>query len=160
MEFDRELRLVELYLEIEYNRLDGSLQYDCDIEYIDFTLPPLCLYTLVENAIDHGIRDTQHGGTLGIFTRKLDNCIEVTITDDGVGFDTNAAPRIGSVGLDNIRKRLAITNGGSLAIHSTVGVGTTAILTLPLLDEATPPRKNYVNPLLVYYKLLASKFFL
>ena len=48
--------------------------------------------------------------------------------DDGVGFDLEAAQGKGSIGLENVRRRLARFPGCELRITSFPGVGTKVIL--------------------------------
>lgn len=61
---------------------------------------------------------------------------EIVVTDDGAGFDVDAAlhddrPRLGGNGLGNMRDRLAKT-GGRCLLRSRPGEGTTVILSIPL----------------------------
>jgi signal transduction histidine kinase len=59
-------------------------------------------------------------------------CLGVTITDDGRGFsvDPHFDPASGHFGLIGLHER-ATQAGGKLAIQSTIGQGTTIVLTIP-----------------------------
>lgn len=105
-----------------------------DIACADFSMPALTLEPLVENAIRHGGRKNAGGrGTVVIATRETPECFEVSVTDDGPGFDPAALPEDerGRVGLRNVRERLAQVCGGTLEIESAPGRGTTATIILP-----------------------------
>jgi signal transduction histidine kinase len=67
-------------------------------------------------------------------TRQL----ALTIADDGVGFDVNAAWGSG-LGLISMGERIE-TIDGTLAIRSTPGVGTTVEVVVPLhvIEETVP----------------------
>jgi signal transduction histidine kinase len=61
---------------------------------------------------------------------SLHNRLEISITDDGVGFSAGAVPH-GHFGLQTMRER-ADSVGGRLTISSLPGHGTTITLSLPL----------------------------
>jgi signal transduction histidine kinase len=60
--------------------------------------------------------------------------VEITITDNGRGFDPSASAE--GNGLANIRERLARV-GGRCQIRSTLQIGSTLSLTLPLPGRPT-----------------------
>jgi signal transduction histidine kinase len=57
-------------------------------------------------------------------------CLEITITDDGVGFDTSTVIDQGHFGLKNIRQR-ALETGARLEISSQPGRGARILLSFP-----------------------------
>ena len=99
----------------------------------DFKVPPMTLQMIVENAIKHGITQKEEGGTVTIITEELENAHRITITDNGVGFDTDAPTDTGRshVGLENLSSRLKTMMGGTFEIKSKVGAGTTAVVLIP-----------------------------
>jgi PAS domain S-box-containing protein len=73
-----------------------------------------------------------------VWTRRVDDQVQVTVEDDGVGFDTS---RLGShtnqtegFGLFSIRERLGYI-GGSLDVDSRPGLGTRVTLVTPIEQE-------------------------
>jgi signal transduction histidine kinase len=56
--------------------------------------------------------------------------LQLTITDDGKGFDTNKTQK--SLGLLGMRERAYII-GGTVIVNSAPGIGTTVIVTVPLV---------------------------
>ena len=66
-----------------------------------------------------------------------DERLEVSVRDDGVGFQVDDGARVGH-GLANMRER-ASALGAELTIDSTPGAGTAVRLSVPLEQEATSP---------------------
>ena len=140
---DRELDLVERYLSLQKLRMGDELNIIYDIEDNGYMLPPMTLEPFVENAVTHGLAKADEGGTLSIRTRLGEQNHEITIRDDGVGFDP-ASYHIGgegehqSIGIENVRKRLWSMCKGTVTISSEKGKGTTVLICIPRnsLEEA------------------------
>lgn len=130
--FEKELEHTKTYLSIEQLRFSDVLKVEYDIEYTDFELPALSLQPLVENAVKHGIRSREEGGTVTISARREDGNIYVSVHDDGMGYDPENLPDDGRIhiGITNVRKRLDYMCSGKLEIESQIGVGTTATIVL------------------------------
>lgn len=142
--FTEELEHVREYLELLRLRFGDELDVEYDLEYTDFKMPTLTLQPLVENAVLHGVRANGDGsGMIRIRSRSLSDHIEVTVEDDGGGFDTSIldehTDRYGDgrshTGLINIKRRISMICDGRLEIESEVGRGTTARVMLPLLHS-------------------------
>ncbi|MGG2104087.1 ATP-binding protein [Lysinibacillus pakistanensis] len=129
---DYELKLVRAYLAIEQIRFGDKVQVIWDIpENIELSIPPLSIQTLVENAIQHGILPRRGGGTVTIRIVETEQHFNITISDNGVGFDNNGPKEKRSVGLVNTQQRLKQLFGVELTIESVVGQGTTISLQIP-----------------------------
>lgn len=131
--FEQELRHTMLYLDLEQIRFEDALQIDYDISCRDFLLPTLTLEPIAENAVRHGVREKTDGrGNVMIATKEYEDRYEVSVRDDGPGFDPGAVPADGShVGLHNVRERLRTVCGGSLEIETAPGSGTCVRIILP-----------------------------
>lgn len=131
--FERELDHLEKYLYIEKLRFADKLNIVYDIQCKDFELPLLSIQPLVENAVKHGVGMKEEGGTVTIATRETDKTYEVIISDDGVGFDTEAPKNDGRshVGMENTRRRLRDMCNASVEITSVIGEGTVAKVIIP-----------------------------
>lgn len=129
--FAEELKHVEYYVNIEKVRFpDMSIEYD--VEATEFVLPALSVQPLVENAIKHGLMRLETGGTVKIHSYETPTHFCVEVTDDGVGFDTDAPiDEKKHVGLRNIRGRLKAMVNGDLVLESKPGVGTKAMIMIP-----------------------------
>ena len=113
-----ELRLTELYLEIEELRLGDRLQvaWDVDDAVREAPMPALILQPLVENAVYHGISRLPGGGTIGIHVRQDDGRVHATITNPVNG---DAVATTGNhMALDNIEQRIQAVFGDESALVS------------------------------------------
>ncbi|MEG0932601.1 MAG: histidine kinase [Lachnospiraceae bacterium] len=131
--FEDELRHTKVYLGIEKKRFEQRLNIVYDIANIDFRIPALTIQPIVENAVKHGVTRKKSGGTVTLSTREREDCYEIIIADDGVGFDVNEplTDPDTHVGIENVRCRLWSICRGTLDIKSIVGEGTTAIIRIP-----------------------------
>ncbi len=80
----------------------------------------------------HGLRKKESGGMIRIATKKVGNCVQISITDNGVGFDPNILEHSESIGLKNLKERIRIMANGSMTIKSAPGQGTETVITIPL----------------------------
>lgn len=130
----QELAHVESYLALQKLRFGDELHVVYDIACEDIMLPTLTLQPIVENAVSHGIRESESGvGTVTIRTREQDDHYEIAVEDDGCGFDPAIleAEDKAHVGLHNVQDRLHRVSGGRLEIRSESGVGTRVTIILP-----------------------------
>lgn len=134
--FEKEMEHVQDYLYLEKMRFGNRLNIQWNIDFMDFTLPPLTLQPIVENAVRHGITKKDEGGLLTICCSESENEIYITVKDNGIGFDQNAPldQSRSHIGIENVRKRVEVQCGGSLHIHSKMDIGTEVVITLPKGD--------------------------
>lgn len=131
--FAKEMEYVNYYVEIEKIRFEGMISLECNLEYMDFKIPPVIVQPMVENAIKHGIRPKDCPGTIRIASRLVDRWAEITVEDDGIGFD--AAKAFSSerkhIGIHNVSARLERICGGVLTVESEPGAGTKVTIRVP-----------------------------
>ena len=128
--FSAELEHVRAYLAVEKAQYEDSLFVEYDTPHTMFRVPPLTLQPIVENAVKHG-RDPYAGPFhISIRTRKTDSASEITVSDNGSGYDPadDSEPHIA---LNNIRQRLEMMCGGELTITPNDGGGTVVRVTIP-----------------------------
>ena len=58
-----------------------------------FSILPLTLQPIVENAVHHGVLKREEGGTVTVKTEETSDAYLVTVSDDGVGFRPDMRPR-------------------------------------------------------------------
>lgn len=131
--FRRELNHIETYVWLEQMRFGDKLQVSYEIKATDFQIPALSVQPLVENAVKHGICVKEQGGSIVIRTCVCDLGYQIEVSDDGVGFDIEAEQNDGKihVGIQNVRRRLALMVNGTLRLESRLGCGTVATITIP-----------------------------
>ena len=133
--FEQELRHVEHFLKLEKQRFLDRLSVTYDIEVVDFSIPPLTLQPIVENAVRHGLLMRDEGGTVSIATGETADSYIITVRDDGVGFSEQGLPGLNTgrshMGIQNVRDRLISMCSGTLSISSSLNKGTTATITIP-----------------------------
>lgn len=137
---EKEMDLVRSYLYIQKERFGERLQVNWEIDHnIQFSLPPLTLQPLVENAILHGLQPKEDGGTILIHLFRKGNNAFIQIKDDGIGIPPDKQrllhPSDGhrnSIGLINTHIRLQKLNGCGLILCSEEGLGTTIQISIPL----------------------------
>lgn len=134
---DDELHFLERYLAIEQVRFADRLRltWAIDERARDGLIPEFVLQPLVENAIRHGFAKRADASTIAIGARVADGTLELTVRDDGSGFDPSTPA---GVGLTNTRERLRTLYGdrGTVEIASTPGEGTRAVVRLPFRTQA------------------------
>ena len=138
--FEKETEHVKIYLELEKLRFGDSLQVSWDLACTDFMIPSLTLQPLVENAVRYGVRGNADGrGTVQILSREYPDHYEISVSDDGPGFNAEKAQEPDErshIGIDNVRERLRLVCNGKLQITSAPGEGTKITIVLPKENKA------------------------
>jgi len=148
-----ELRILELYLEIEQARFDDRLrvQYNVPPDLRGATVPNLVLQPLVENSIRHGVNRRAGHGWISISADTDGNMLVLRVTDNGAGLDDEIkAPARQGMGLAITRGRLESLYGAhqSLVLTNLPAGGVEARITIPFRTQATenPSRgENHVE---------------
>jgi sensor histidine kinase YesM len=87
---DAEIELLQSYLYIQKLHLKGRVTFCLDVRKSfmgeDVMIPPLTIQPLVENSIQHGLKDRVSGGRVDILITEKPDYIEVVVADNGVGF--------------------------------------------------------------------------
>ena len=129
--FNDEMRHVQSYLSLEKMRFEERLTVVYDVQATDFSVPPLSLQPLVENAVKHGILKKLEGGTITI--RSYENSVAyfVEVEDDGVGLDTEVINNLDNkhIGLNNVKYRISTMCHGNMKVESEIDKGTKITLT-------------------------------
>jgi two-component system, LytTR family, sensor kinase len=132
-----ELQFVQDYIDLEAKRFEERLEtkFQVDKSLDSYSMPPMILQPLVENAIKHGIAPVEEGGIVSVQIQKSIEGVLFKIFDTGVGLscaDPLETTRV--VGLKNTDSRLRKIYGESarLKIRSINNIGCEVTFVLPL----------------------------
>ena len=108
----------------------GEVEVDVRAENVSENLPDsltVCIYRVVQEALNNAQRHAR-ARNVNVGLRQTPTAVQVHIKDDGIGFDATRIRGMGLLGMEERVKRL----GGTIAIESGPGVGTTIRAELPL----------------------------
>lgn len=155
----REIEQLKAYVQIEQARMGQTIRilYSIEPELLSLPFLRLLLQPLVENAIQHSIRDNFEQGKILISAAREGNDIVIRIIDNGKGIPAETIERLGldsrkeggtiqstgtkGVGLRNVNERLALYFGEDYRLVIESGSSGTAItLKHPVMNLDKPPR--------------------
>jgi hypothetical protein len=113
---DEELSLIHSFVAVEKIRFGARLDMreNVDPETLGFSVPPLLLQPLVENAVVHGVANLVDGGWIRLDVGGTDGRLAVIVENQ---FDPEAPARHrNGVGLSNVRQRLETRYGNRASI--------------------------------------------
>jgi PAS domain S-box-containing protein len=85
----------------------------------------LCLFRVLQEALHNGVRHSR-AARFDVRLRGIGNVVHLTVRDEGVGFDVDAASRGMGLGLTSMKERLKLV-GGELVVESQSTRGTTVL---------------------------------
>lgn len=141
----------------------------CEARRVTAPTPPECIAAvdqgrfeqMLMNLLTNAAKYSEEGTSITVAMDVCDGCVEVSVTDEGCGIPEEDIPKLferyyrhpstGSasglgIGL-YVTMELARLHGGTVAVKSTVGAGSTFTLRLPLLGrEAEPQHMDCDSP--------------
>ena len=143
---EQEIEYVKLYIYLQQMRFEDKISSSIRIApgLMQYKIPALSIQPLAENAIIHGLEPKKGKGRLEIQVLETDeHKMEVTVMDDGVGFQGTAKMESDTksththIGLKNLNKRLLLLFGedAQLRIHSIPGRCTSVSFTIPITES-------------------------
>ncbi|MBB6637249.1 cache domain-containing sensor histidine kinase [Cohnella thailandensis] len=152
----REIEQVKAYVQIEQARMGQPIRilYSVDGELKDTPFLRLLLQPLVENAIQHSIRDNFENGKILITAYRDESDIVIDLLDNGNGIPQEVLEKLDlegqtqlapggegpkGVGLRNVNERLKLYFGEpyKLSVETSPGRGTKITLRHPILPSET-----------------------
>lgn len=131
-------------------RMQDHVQYyyDIDPQSLKARVPRISIQPLVENALNHGLRNKRGDKQVRIEARVREDLLEICVADNGVGMDAakmneslkhsnlDYVERGSSIGIHNINARLKILYGEAygLQIESVIGEGTKVRMVIPKIE--------------------------
>jgi len=147
-----EEEFISNYLLIQKMRFKEALSYTISIDpnMYTYNIPKLILQPFVENAIIHGLEPSHDHIHVNIIGNIIENKLLFVIQDNGIGMDESKlnilnslnlhpAEKRESYGIYNILERLKLNYGNActLTIRSSLNVGTTVEIMIPVMQNET-----------------------
>lgn len=147
-----EIKHVESYLTIQMARYEGKFDYilSDDRELRDCKVIKLILQPIVENAIYHGIKESEVKGNIWINVEQQGHTLCLSVKDNGRGIDhetikemnlifngEKSKPSHYGIGMFNVNERLKLSfgHGYGIQIESVEGEGTTVYIRHPIIRD-------------------------
>ena len=117
---EKELEILELYLDIEQTRFGSRLATSFQIESAvrEALVPNLILQPIVENSVRHGIEPVQRPGLIEVLAMREGAYLLLEVRDNGVGWKPGS---IEGVGMSNTKARLRTMYGGGAEVLTETG---------------------------------------
>ena len=149
-----EVTLVDNYINILNVRFSGDIHYEKQVDnrLLSAEMPSMILQPIVENCVNHGIREMGDKGVVTLRVFRSEKYIDITIKDNGKGMSEETIEQILSgsyivdgkkkesngIGMDNViaRIRLFTNENDSIEIKSEgENLGTEIIIHIPYSME-------------------------
>jgi len=147
-----EIIMVQTYIELQQLMSGHAFEviYEIEESIYQYGMIRLILQPVVENAIDHGLKEKLEGPRILTIKGCIDgNELVLTVMDTGVGMSDELLSQLqtgrsSGYGLFNVQERLQLSFGESygLSVASQTDVGTTVQIRIPLHSEAQIQRNS------------------
>jgi signal transduction histidine kinase len=104
--------------------IEAHLQVEGDLDLPEWL--DEALYRIAQEALNNALKHAA-ASRIAVVIRGSDACVELEVSDNGVGFNTQAAVHQGGMGLENMLER-ARQIGAELRLISQPGEGTTVLV--------------------------------
>lgn len=160
----KEIVHLKNYIYVMNVRMRDNVAYDFDIDddILKCTVPRICIQPLVENALNHGLRNVRGEKRIVIRAKSEEDVLVISVEDNGVGLDDademnrkmsendlDMVERGNSIGLININARVKMLYGDAygIRVESRPGEGTKVRLTVACLTmgEVDKWKKNSIK---------------
>ena len=139
---EEELQHIENYMYIVNIRRGGDIHLEIHVEekYRKKQIPKLSLQPLVENSVEHGLKNKRGEKSIFITAWQEENNFCLEIADNGLGFEETAISRQVkeekhlSIGIKNIEDRIHYLYGQGYGLEIRRDDRTRVILKLPVFD--------------------------
>jgi sensor histidine kinase YesM len=155
-----ELSLIDNYIYILNVRFSGDIHYEKNIEeeWLDVPMPSMILQPIVENCVNHGIREMAGEGRIWLSVYEMDGMVCISIGDNGKGMSKDTIDKIlggtyraqnqtgdsNGVAMDNVIARMRLFTGKEHVLDilsEGEGMGTEFVLYLG--DAETSNKEEY-----------------
>ncbi|MCM1125895.1 MAG: histidine kinase [Lachnospiraceae bacterium] len=122
-----EIELVDNYIYILNVRFSGDIHYEKDVDpaLLQVEIPSMILQPVVENCVNHGIREMAGRGRILLKVYHMDDSVQISIRDNGIGMNPEVIEKVlkgaykdeehaagsNGIGMDNVIARLKLFTG-------------------------------------------------
>jgi sensor histidine kinase YesM len=152
-----EIQYVKNYMQILKTRFGSRIDFYTNIDEaaLDIMIPRIIIQPIVENAFIHGLQSLERNGEIHLNVKLENNCINIEVTDNGMGMDSSyidsllsfsdegsiKKKHVTGIGISNVMQRLqSLFNIEDfrelISIESEIGQGTKVVLRIPLDKNA------------------------
>ena len=119
-----EIELVDNYIYILNVRFSGDIHYEKKIDksLLQVEMPSMILQPVVENCVNHGIREMAGKGRIWLNVYRIDDTVCISVRDNGIGMGAEAIDKVltgtyreeelaegsNGIGMDNVIARLKL----------------------------------------------------
>ncbi|MDO4464931.1 MAG: sensor histidine kinase [Bacillota bacterium] len=119
-----EMELVDNYIYILNVRFSGDIHYEkkVDKSILNVEMPSMILQPIVENCVNHGIRELAGNGKIKLSAYRMDDVVCISIKDNGIGMSRETIEQVmngtyrdkglsagsNGIGMDNVIARLKL----------------------------------------------------
>ncbi len=146
---EKEIEHVKSYLKIQKARYSDIMDYDIYVQdgLESFYVQKIILQPFIENALYHGIKESDKKGHINIEATQEEDYLKIIIKDDGLGIDQNdlemlrwtlkEGVRGKSYGILNVNQRLRLSYGEQygVSVDSVKHQGTTITIIHPIIKS-------------------------
>ncbi len=141
---DEQIRESVLSFEKEWN--EKNIEFDIELDSVMIKADEVLLSNVWNNLISNAIKYSKMNGIIHIRLKKMEDKVEITIKDHGIGIPEESLPYIfdkfyqvdkshssegNGLGLALTKKIINLSNG-TISVNSKVNEGSEFIITLPL----------------------------
>jgi len=149
-----EISLIDDYIYILNVRFSGDIHYEKNIEeeWLDVQMPSMILQPIIENCVNHGIREMAGEGRIWLSVYEMDGFVCISIGDNGKGMSRDTIERVlngtyreehlsgdsNGVAMDNVIARLRLFTGFEKVMDifsEGEGMGTEFVIYLKQISE-------------------------
>lgn len=117
----QEVEILRKYSELIQVQFEDKVDFKMDVpeNLMQYSVPPMMLQMLLENAVKHGIEKLAHGGVIELQISEVGDSLSISMCND-VPVDSGRVAASMGIGLKNIRKRLALIFGPSSNLETSL----------------------------------------
>lgn len=147
-----EVLFARTYVEIQSFSFEGRVEAvveELPADYADWEVPKLILQPVIENAYQHGLRNTISGGRLDVYFQSGEAGLKIFIEDNGEEMPEDAYAKlqrklcgsgwddVETTGLVNVHRRLVLEYGSEAGVEFLYrpGGGNQVVLSIPATNQ-------------------------